>query len=523
MPTSKSQPLIYLMSHVQVISTCSKQRLDRGWDHLQEIGVERTMKGIGEFLKWVQRDVLVKEKGCIEGNGVNEELLRTEIIRVARPWYPKKHREAEDVNLRHGSSIFKMPPPRSKKMTAQPVRTRHFAGKPGALEVEQPSSEEESSSEEEPQKKLIKPRSAPLASSFPKSALKSNFASRQKREEERKRLEAEFETESEGESVEDNSENESQSEETVSSSEEEESSEDEAPKKLLRPVFLRKSQRNLSSTPAKSADELAAEEEARRQQQTRSLVQEQIEQRAAEKAAGRRDWDDNVEEVDINAVDDTDNVDPEAEYAAWKLRELKRIRRERVAIEEVEKEREEIERRKNLSAAEREAEDREFIEKQKEERGDRSQMQYMQKYFHKGAFFNEELKELGVDKRNVMGARFEDSTNREVLPEYMQIRDMTKLGKKGRTRYKDMRSEDTGRWADYGERRGPKGDSWDRPKDERFQSDSYRDRRDRDERYIDETKDRKGATGANARPLGQRKRFGEESSRERKRSRVDER
>ena len=201
-------------------------------------------------------------------------------------------------------------------------------------------------------------------------------------------------------------------------------------------------------------------------------MQEQVEQRIAEKAAGKKDWDDDVEEADINAIDDTDGVDPDAEYAAWKLRELKRIKRERLAIEEAEAERAEIERRRNLSAAEREAEDRAHIEKQQEEKGDRGQMQYMQKYFHKGAFFTDELKELGVDRRNLMNARFEDETNREILPEYMQIRDMTKLGKKGRTRYRDMKTEDTGKWGDFGDDR-PRRDKGDFGVDERFRPEGY--------------------------------------------------
>lgn len=407
-----------------------------------------------------------------------------------------------------------MPPPKPKKMTAQPVRARHFAGKPAAAEVEEPSSSGESESEEEQKKPApyIKPKPAPLAKSFPKSALKSDLAARQKSEAERKQLEAEFETESEEESEQSGSESGSGSEED-SSEEEESSSEEEAPRKLLRPVFIKKGQRNQGAAPAKTAEELAAEEEKRQQEQARALVQEQIEQRAAENAKGKKDWDDDVEEADINAVDDTDGVDPEAEYAAWKLRELKRIRRERQAIEEAEAERAEKERRQNLTAAEREAEDREYLEKQKEERGDRGDMQFMQKYFHKGAFFQEDLKELGIDKRNVMGATFQDATNREVLPEYMQIRDMTKLGKKGRTRYKDMKSEDTGKWGEFGDDRR-RGDKMEYGLDERFRSDSYRGDRDTDG---------PGATGANAKPLGERKRFGEESSRDGKRPRVEDR
>ncbi|KAF3033399.1 hypothetical protein E8E11_003073 [Didymella keratinophila] len=409
-----------------------------------------------------------------------------------------------------------MPPPKSKKLTAQPVRTRQFAGKPSAAPAEEPSSSDESESEEEQQSKpkpFAKPKPAPIAKSFPKSALKSKLAARSKPE----INEDEFETESEEED--DKGEGEgsgsgSGSEESSSEEEssEEESSEDEAPRKLLRPVFIKKGARATASTPAKSQEQIAAEEEARRQEQTKQLVQEQVEARIAERAAAKRDWDDDVEDADINAIDDTDGLDPDAEFLAWKLRELRRIKRERVAIEEAEAERAEIERRQNLSKEEREAEDRAHIEKQAEEREGRGQAQFMQKYFHKGAFFTDELAELGLDKRNLMGARFEDQTNRELLPEYMQIRDMTKLGKKGGTRYKDMRSEDTGRWGDYGDDR-PRRSKEEYGLDERFRSDGYRGRREGE-----------GPSGANAKPLGERKRFGDDrESNNSKRPRIDER
>jgi microfibrillar-associated protein 1 len=410
-----------------------------------------------------------------------------------------------------------MPPPKAKKLTAQPIRTRQFAGKPAAVEAEERSSSESESEDEQPQQKsFAKPKPAPIAASFPKAALKSKLAARQKSEAERKALEDEFETESEDEEGGNGSEGESGSGSgsEEEESEEESSSEEEAPRKLLRPVFLKKNERTKTAAPVKSVEELAAEEEARRAEQSRALVQEQVEQRAAERAAGKKDWDDDVEDADINAIDDTDGLDPDAEYAAWKLRELKRIKRERLAIEEAEAERAEIERRRNLSAAEREAEDRAFIEQQKDERADRGDMQFMQKYFHKGAFFTEELKELGIDRRNLMNARFEDQTDRQVLPEYMQIRDMTKLGKKGGTRYKDMKTEDTGKWGDYSDDR-PRRDKGDFGVDERFRPDAYGGR----------DADREGATGANAKPLGDRKRVGDDRDRDTnsKRPRTEER
>jgi microfibrillar-associated protein 1 len=91
-----------------------------------------------------------------------------------------------------------------------------------------------------------------------------------------------------------------------------------------------------------------------------------------------------------------------------------------------------------------------------------------------------------------MGARFVDDVSRETLPQYMQIRDMTKLGKKGRTRYKDLRSEDTGRFGDgFSNRRrqdAPIGIT-----DERFLPDRGDDRP-------------KGPTGANASAMRERRR-----------------
>lgn len=417
-----------------------------------------------------------------------------------------------------------MPP---KRMTANPVRpARYRPGKPVAAE---PSSSEESGSEddegeEEQQQKTT--AAVPKATSFPKDASKiasnlKNVDLNARRQEaaaaEAARLEAEkaaraaaeegFETEESDEG----SESGSESEEDESS--EESSSEDEAAarRKLLRPVFMRKDQRNAAGAQAaaeKTEDEKWAEEEAKRKAKANALVQEQLERAAAERAAGKKHWDDEDNIGDLDDIDDADGVDPEAEHAAWKLRELKRIKREREAIEEVEKEREEIERRRNLTKEERDAEDREFIERQKEERAGKGQMNTMQKYFHKGAFFQDDAKAQGLDRRDLMGSRFTDDVrNKEALPEYMQIRDMTKLGKKGRTRYKDMKSEDTGRWGEFGDGRGRGGD-FIKGVDERFRPDMDR-------------SGGPGVTGANASAVGERKRYGDDrEGREGKRPRV---
>jgi microfibrillar-associated protein 1 len=266
----------------------------------------------------------------------------------------------------------------------------------------------------------------------------------------------------------------SETESEEESTGEESSSEDEAPQRLLlRPTFIKKSQRKESSAwvmnghsnaTATLADPAAAEEAAvaLRKAKADTLIRDQLEKDAAARAAEKKAWDDDADNQageDEAYINDTDGLDPAAEFAAWKLRELKRVKREREAVEVAEKEREEVERRRNLSAEQRDREDREFISKQKEEReAGRGKAGFMQRYFHKGAFFQQDSENQGLNKRDLMGSRYVDEVrDREVLPQYLQVRDMTKIGRKGRTRYRDLRSEDTGRWGVDGYTNRPAG------------------------------------------------------------------
>lgn len=370
-----------------------------------------------------------------------------------------------------------MPP---KRMTANPVKPARY--RPGKVVAEEHSSDEDEDSQEEDEQTQAPTAPPPKASSFPSdatriaSSLKKfdlNERRRQAAIDETARIEAENVArakEEEGFVTEESSgEEQSEENEESGSEEEESSSEEEAPKVLLRPTFIKKDKRKdvVAVVDTKTEDDKWAEEEARRKAKANELVQEQLEKNAAARAAGKKNWDDD-EEGEVEQVDDTDDIDPEAERAAWKLRELKRVKRERETIEEAEKEREEIERRRNLSKEDRDAEDKEFLDQQKDEREGKGKMGYMQKYFHKGAFFQDDAKVEGLDRRDIMGSRYQDDvTNRELLPQYMQIRDMTRLGRKGRTKYKDLKSEDTGRWGIDG--KGPRrGDG---TLDERFMPD----------------------------------------------------
>ncbi|KAI7113840.1 hypothetical protein KC343_g18999, partial [Hortaea werneckii] len=349
-------------------------------------------------------------------------------------------------------------PSRMTKNQGQPARYY-----PGKAEVEENESDEDESEEDEQEEVPASKPAPPKASSFPsqkKLAVDLSKADQQRSHApnpapQKSAPDEDLEgfvtaSESSGSDAEGGSDEEKDEED--SSEEEEESSDDEPKKPMLRPTFMSKAKRaqqSASRPSEKSAEEIAAEEERKRKEKADEMLQLQLERDAAARAAGRRAWDDDAEIAPEDMVDDTDDVDPEAEKAAWKLRELKRVKRDRLAIEEKEKEREEIERRRNMTAEEREAEDKAYIEAQKEEREGKGKMGYMQKYFHKGAFSagaeaeqDEEVK--AVLNRDLSSARYADETgDKSVLPEYMRIRDMSQLGKKGRTKYKDLKNEDT--------------------------------------------------------------------------------
>ncbi|CAK3812084.1 Microfibrillar-associated 1 [Lecanosticta acicola] len=400
-----------------------------------------------------------------------------------------------------------MPLP-SSRMTKQPAKpVRYF---PGKAYAEDPIEDEESDEEEEAEDEQPPPKApAPKATSFPKRPIVSSSISNDqplpKARDTKPDVDLEgFETASE--SSQDERGEGSSSEEEESSEEEDSDSDDEPKKPMLAPKFISKAKRaQQQNSSTLSAEQQAAEEERKRKEKADELLQAQIERDAAARRAGKKYWDD--DDVVEGEVDDTDDVDPEAEKAAWKLRELKRVQRDRQALIAKEKEREEVERRRNLTAEEREAEDREYLEKQAEEREGKGKMAFMQKYHHKGAFFQSEDQDEEVKaalNRDIAGRKFvDDAGDKAVLPEYMRIRDMTRLGKKGRTKYQDLKNEDTGKWGEFGSKK--------------------RDFDGLDERFKPDERGGGGSerTGANAAPVAERRRRDDESGRDEKRPRYD--
>lgn len=173
-----------------------------------------------------------------------------------------------------------------------------------------------------------------------------------------------------------------------------------------------------------------AELEERRRQST-LLAGEAVKRELAEK---------NSEEV-FPDVDDTDGLDTEAEFEAWKLRELMRIKREKEADSAKSLEREEVEKRRAMPEALRLKEDTEYANKTREAKAAQKAAGggpgFLQKYHHKGAFYADSE----ILQRYDYSAATEGS-HRDVssLPEVMQVRN---FGKMGRTKYTHLVKEDT--------------------------------------------------------------------------------
>ncbi len=111
----------------------------------------------------------------------------------------------------------------------------------------------------------------------------------------------------------------------------------------------------------------------------------QVEERVIRETVEKKlenDFDD-----DLGGIDDTDNIELEAEYAEWKVRELKRFLRKRELLEAEEKEQDERRRRENMTEEERQAE---IDAEEKESSKSKDDVKSKQKYYHKGAFYQDQ-------------------------------------------------------------------------------------------------------------------------------------
>ncbi|CAG8572033.1 11597_t:CDS:2 [Funneliformis mosseae] len=225
---------------------------------------------------------------------------------------------------------------------------------------------------------------------------------------------------------------ESDSEET-SEYETDSEEEEQSSRKLLKPVFIPKAhretvlERERMAKLEEEAELKRIQELEERKKESHAMVAEVV-QKALQKEVN--------EDTGLQEIDDTDGLDEQAEYDEWKLRELRRIKRDKEESAAREKEREEIERRRNMSEEHRMKEDMERIKKQREEKP-KSQYKFLQKYYHKGAFY---LENEDVFQRDYTKATPDEVAHKEDLPKVMQVKN---FGRAGQTKWTHLADQDT--------------------------------------------------------------------------------
>ena len=221
-------------------------------------------------------------------------------------------------------------------------------------------------------------------------------------------------------------------------------------RKMIKPVFVPKRERETVAERERVEAEMDAEWDGiQRQREIRAHESRQLAQIEV-------DRENQIEEAEANAenqsdVDTSDEADPEGDYQKWVIREMERMRLYKEQREEWEKEQEELATLRAMPEDEKE----EWLRKNRPElyapkaEKERKKMNFMQKYYHKGAFFQEAPDDpfgtAGTDdiyKRDFSVATGEDKVDKSALPKAMQVR-KDKFGKVGQTKWTHLSAEDT--------------------------------------------------------------------------------
>uniref|UniRef100_A0A2P2P2B3 Microfibrillar-associated protein 1-like n=1 Tax=Rhizophora mucronata TaxID=61149 RepID=A0A2P2P2B3_RHIMU len=215
---------------------------------------------------------------------------------------------------------------------------------------------------------------------------------------------------------------------------------------LLKPIFVPKTGRDTIA----ERERLEAEERALEEKEKRKLEDRKVEtrQRLIEEIQKEELIQKNLEmDANVADVDTDDELNEAEEYEAWKVREIARIKRDREDREAMLKEKEEIEKVRNMTEDER----REWERKNpKPAAPTKQKWTFMQKYYHKGAFFQADPDDhsatAGTDdiyRRDFSSPTGEDKMDKTILPKVMQVKH---FGRSGRTKWTHLVNEDTTDW-----------------------------------------------------------------------------
>ncbi len=242
---------------------------------------------------------------------------------------------------------------------------------------------------------------------------------------------------------------------SFSSSSEDATNTDGGPPKLFKPVFVSKAKRDANAKAEAAAREDGGDDDQNeeekimiKKQNAKEAVQREITLEYQREVAEK---DYAGEEVNTDS-DDDDEEEARKNYEQWKMREFKRVVRDRCKQRLEMEEEEERERLRNMTEEERElyATKLKALKDAKEHGKEKSKMRFMQKYYHKGAFFQDAGDDefATTEKAEIFNRDFNEATNAEkgvdrtTVPEAMRLR-QGQFGKAGRSKWTHLSNEDT--------------------------------------------------------------------------------
>ena len=149
------------------------------------------------------------------------------------------------------------------------------------------------------------------------------------------------------------------------------------------------------------------------------------------------------EKIYIHLPDDTDDQNDITEYNNWKERELKRIKRDIEKYEAYLKNQEEIKKRRMMSESEIK-EDNLRLGADSTKNRFRSKISFLQKYYHKGVFFQDEAEDdpNHIYNRDFNLPTWEDTIDKSNLPKLLAKR-RGNVWKKSQSKYTHLNDADT--------------------------------------------------------------------------------
>ena len=231
--------------------------------------------------------------------------------------------------------------------------------------------------------------------------------------------------------------------ETNSSEEESEENEEEEEESV--PIFISSNSRNQKKQVNNNNNEDIENEnekiiKRKKEDNINNLIKQEKDKKTNNKESELKKENNDL----LNIMpDDTDNPDDQIEYENWKIRELNRIKRQMEEKEIKKKEQKEIERRRNLTDEQRKEENLK-LGSDSTIRNFKSKIKYLQKYYHKGAFFQDEAYNNSehIYNRDYNLPTWEDLIDRSNGPAIMEKR-RGNLFKKGQSKYTHLTNEDT--------------------------------------------------------------------------------